>query len=83
MQDAAETLAAFMAWLDERAADKAQRLRAADGLSDARQRLRVEIGELDAIREALAGFVANSEEPDAIARFIDRHRSTLQGLADR
>ena len=36
MKDAAETLAAFTAWVDERATDKAQRLQEVDGLSDSR-----------------------------------------------
>ena len=79
----AETLAAFTAWLDERAAEKQGQVVSGSLRAEHRQHVKIEIAELDAIREALAGFVANSAEPDAIARFIDRHRATLQGLADR
>lgn len=60
----------FAAWLDDRADEQAERLRAAPSTSEARQRLRIEAEELAAIREAFNGFMLAEASPVERAFFL-------------
>jgi hypothetical protein len=62
--------AQFAAWLDDRADEQAERLRVAPSTSEARQRLRIEADELDAIREAFNGFMLAGASPVQRAFFF-------------
>lgn len=63
-------VAQFAAWLEDRAEEQAERSRVASPTSEARQRLRIETEELDAIRAAFNGFMLAGASPVQRAFFF-------------